>query len=49
MAEAVDRLLGDGQLRHQLGTAGKERLATDFTRAAHLDGLERALKGAVSH
>jgi hypothetical protein len=32
-----------------LGAAGKARLAADFTRAAHLDGLEQALLSAASH
>jgi glycosyltransferase involved in cell wall biosynthesis len=49
MAAAVDRLLGDEQLRRRLGEGGKARLATHFTRAAHLDGLERALVGAISN
>jgi glycosyltransferase involved in cell wall biosynthesis len=49
MASAVDQLLGDDDLRTRLGAAGKARLAADFTRAAHLDGLEQALLSAASH
>ncbi len=49
MACAIDRLLADEELRSRLGRAGRDRLAKDFTRAAHLDGLERALQGAAGN
>jgi glycosyltransferase involved in cell wall biosynthesis len=47
LAAAIDRLLGDAQLRAQLGAAGRQAAAA-YTYDAMLDGFDRALATAIS-
>jgi hypothetical protein len=47
MAGAIDRLLGDTELRTRLGARGRELLGERFPPARHVDGLEAALHAAA--
>lgn len=46
-AAALERLLGDRQLRERMGAAGRAALAARFTREAHADALEDVLRAAA--
>jgi len=47
MAAAIDRLLGDPELRTRLGERGRTRVAERFPREAHVEGLEAILRAAA--
>jgi glycosyltransferase involved in cell wall biosynthesis len=46
MARAIERLASDADLRTELGRRGRELLDERFSRAAHVEGLERELLSA---
>ena len=47
MAQAIDRLLRDADLRRRLGTFGRASMRERFSRSTHLDQLESVLAGAA--
>jgi glycosyltransferase involved in cell wall biosynthesis len=48
LADGLERLLGDAELRARLGAAGRERQAAEFSLPAMLDGIERVYAEAVA-
>jgi len=47
LADALDRLIGDGSYRERLGRSGAVRQAEQFSLDAQVDGLERAYRDLI--
>lgn len=47
LAEKLDRLMGDPNLRKRMGQAGKERVSREFTQEIYLENLHRFYKDVL--